>query len=270
MATSAQASAGRFSCYCGEHRSRAVLRGPSFTVVRCDACGACRTDPAPIEQQDLTTSAIEDHRKYEAKFRRILSEVLNEVLRSRSSGRLLDVGCSVGVLMALAAERGFDVYGIETNPRAVEYARERYGDRVKLCLVEESPFPPGFFDVITTNAVLEHVPRPVEFLAEIRKLLRPDGIAVVGVPNFGGWASRLEGADWYGLQPEGHIWQYTPSSLCDVLRRARFSPVHVRTNQLHRKYGSGLRSRTKRALYRAFELLRHGDGLLVTARAAAK
>ncbi|MGH7856046.1 MAG: hypothetical protein ACREQY_01860, partial [Candidatus Binatia bacterium] len=113
MSASPQVHGGDFACYCGERRSVTVLRGPGFEIVRCASCGSHRTAPPPLTQDEATTSAIEDHRKYEAKFRRILSEVLDEVLLHRTGGTLLDVGCSVGVLMSLAAERGFDVYGID-------------------------------------------------------------------------------------------------------------------------------------------------------------
>jgi SAM-dependent methyltransferase len=264
-----ETAGGGHPCYCGETRSRAVLRGTGFTVVRCAACGACRTEPAPLEQDDLTMPAVEDHRRFAEKYRTILREVLDEVLRLRTSGRLLDVGCSVGHLMALAQESGFEAWGIDTNARAVDYACQRFGERVHLGRVETAPFPPASFAAITANAVLEHVVHPVEFLAALRRLLAPGGILVVGVPNFDGWASRLEGARWYGLQPAGHVWQYTPSSLVAVLGRAGFRTLRVRTNQLHRKHGRTFRSRVKRLAYDAFERLRRGDGLLVTATPAA-
>jgi SAM-dependent methyltransferase len=80
----------------------------------------------------------------------------------------------------------------------------------------------GTFDVITMWHVLEHVMNPVEVLAELRSLLKPDGVLVVSVPNFASWQSEVFKGGWFHLDPPRHVLQFEPDTLADCLRRAGF------------------------------------------------
>src|SRR5205807_2037476 len=81
-------------------------------------------------------------------------------------GRLLDVGCSIGLFLDLGRERGWDGVGIEFAPRALAYAREHYGLEVLDVPLEEAGLEPASLDAVGLLSVLEHTNEPRRMLAE--------------------------------------------------------------------------------------------------------
>src|SRR5439155_4283821 len=87
-----------------------------------------------------------------------------------------DVGCSLGLLLYMAKERGFEPCGVDLSLNAVRYARDRLGLSVHQGTLFDARFSDGAFDVVTMVSVLEHVPNPLQTLDEIFRVLRPGGI----------------------------------------------------------------------------------------------
>jgi SAM-dependent methyltransferase len=107
---------------------------------------------------------------------------------------------------------------------------------------ENLPFADGSFDFVSCNHVLEHIFRTEKFVREIRRVLTPNGLAVISVPNTAAWMNRIAflvagqplgsevGAEsvTYGFwprflqkkltafEPSGHIRDFTPRSLKDL------------------------------------------------------
>lgn len=107
-------------------------------------------------------------------------------------GKILDIGCARGDFLDQAARCGFETYGLELSADAAQVARSR-GHRVANALAQEIPFPNHSFNAIHMNHVLEHVPTPIRSLKEIRRLLKPNGLALIEVPNeLGPLAVRLK------------------------------------------------------------------------------
>ncbi|MBN1592196.1 MAG: class I SAM-dependent methyltransferase [Candidatus Coatesbacteria bacterium] len=104
-----------------------------------------------------------------------------EALWSESQGgRLLDAGCSTGKFLEAARERGFEVEGIEPSKYGAEVACKK-GLKVLCGLL--SDLNAGAYDIVTSNHVLEHIVQPVEFMKEIRRVLKSDGFACIEVPG---------------------------------------------------------------------------------------
>lgn len=114
-------------------------------------------------------------------------------------GCALDAGMGPGRLCAELAARGWTVSGIDASPAMVEVAGARIPDaRDRLCCgrVEELPFADASFDLVTATGVLEYSDAP-QALAELARVLRPGGRAVLSYPNpaalYGIWKTRT----WY-------------------------------------------------------------------------
>lgn len=117
-----------------------------------------------------------------------------EILRYIAGGRevdwatlkglkILDWGCGRGRLVAFLIRQGMDAYGVDVDPEAVENGKayltgmQDEADR-RLGLIDSSggvDFPDGFFDVIVSDNVLEHVPDLDQVLSEISRLTKPGG-----------------------------------------------------------------------------------------------
>lgn len=102
--------------------------------------------------------------------------------------RVLDIGCGdAGVIIAFA-ENGARVAGIEPSGKSFQRARvraEEHGVEVDLRngVAEDLPFPDASFDLVILDNVLEHVQDQERTLAEIRRVLRPDGLLYMVTPK---------------------------------------------------------------------------------------
>lgn len=99
-------------------------------------------------------------------------------------GRVLDVGCGIGDMLRYRP----DTLGVDINPSTVEFCKQQ-GLDARLMEPDILPFSDGKFDGVVLDNVLEHLAAPAPLLAEARRVLRADGIFVVGVPGPRGYAS---------------------------------------------------------------------------------
>jgi ubiquinone/menaquinone biosynthesis C-methylase UbiE len=111
----------------------------------------------------------------------------------RPGMRLLDVGCGPGsITLGLAeAVKPGEVVGIDIQAEQVERARSlavsRHAEnlRFEAASIYALPFPDRCFDAAFANGVVMHLAEPVRALAELRRVLRPGGVAGVRDPDFG-------------------------------------------------------------------------------------
>jgi len=109
------------------------------------------------------------------------------LLEPHAGGRLLDYGCGDGTFLALAHDLFPECVGAEIDPRLVEECSARLGGLpgVSFVLTEAlRDAPDGSFDAAVCMEVLEHCtpPRADEVLAELHRLVRPDGVVLISVP----------------------------------------------------------------------------------------
>jgi SAM-dependent methyltransferase len=100
-------------------------------------------------------------------------------------GSWLDVGCGRGfMLRELDALAGWRAVGVDLSPRALRSAAGIAGRAHTLCADGEAlPFPDATFDVATALGTLEHFPDPGRGAAEVARVLKPGGTALIVVPN---------------------------------------------------------------------------------------
>ncbi len=100
---------------------------------------------------------------------------------------VLDAACGTGYGSAILAAAAKSVVGLDIDTKAIEYAVETYGQRddiqfVNGC-VEFTSFEDSSFDLVVSFETVEHTLCPGSHFREIVRLLKPDGIAIVSVPN---------------------------------------------------------------------------------------
>ena len=140
-------------------------------------------------------------------------------------GRLLDVGCGTGYRLSVAQDRGWQAVGVEPSSWAVEIGSERYGVELHCGMLQDQGFADGSFQAVMLEDGIEHVTRPVELLAEVVRVLAPDGVIVVSVPNFGSRRARTRGADWNEVRPPEHLTYLSLGSLRALAARCGLEVV---------------------------------------------
>jgi SAM-dependent methyltransferase len=143
-------------------------------------------------------------------------------LDARVPGELLEIGCGDGGFLQRMRLLGWKVQGIDFDAAAVALAQRKLGPSVRTGQLSEQMFPPGHFDAIVMNHVIEHVDDPLGLLAEVHRILKPGGLFTCVTPNADSWGSRRFGRAWRGLEPPRHINIFSMTALERAARRAGF------------------------------------------------
>lgn len=264
-------------CVCGATRTRTILRADRYCTYgenveqldyelrRCTTCGLVRTWPPPPHEEHAPfrdDSFVGPYLAREELFEQLLMPTVEDVARLRPPpGRLVDVGANTGLIVRSASASGYTATGVELNEAAVEIARARGLDMICSPL-ETAGFLPDSLDVIVLSATAEHVEEIDEMFSLCRELLVPGGLLYVSnSPNIRSWGWWRERALWYGLQPTGHVWQFSPSTLRSVFERNGYRVVGARTYNLHRDFGRNKKERVRRAMFALAERAGLGDAL---------
>lgn len=127
-------------------------------------------------------------------------------------GKLLDVGCGNGRFLRSMRTLGWQVQGVEFNGKSVEFCRYT-GLDVHAGDLVSARFPADSFDVITVRHVIEHIPTPQEFMAELARILKPGGRLVIETPNFSSLGWTLFGTRWYAAGIPYHLMLFSQGNL---------------------------------------------------------
>jgi len=132
---------------------------------------------------------------------RVFGEMIREWRRRQHAStvlNVLDAGCGDGInLVGLRRIEGdehlvMNVFGVDYNPLRLGRAEKAEPTaRLHLASLDQLPYGDGTFDVVLCNHVVEHVPDFALALAELFRVVRPEGLVIVGVPNEGCLIARL-------------------------------------------------------------------------------
>lgn len=219
--------------------------GPHLEILqRCPDCGfvTARID-APLDARSLyegdyfTGEEYLDYRADEAFFRRNFARRLKQILRRRSSGRLLELGAAYGFFLDLARHH-FEVVGYEVNPEAVRFAREALHLDVRQddFLAATTTDLGGPVDVTVLWDVIEHLDRPDRFIAHVAEVSRPGALLYVTTGDIGSRLARLRGRQWRMIHPPSHLHYFDRRTLPRLLANHGFRTLEVRSVGVARSF----------------------------------
>ena len=219
---------------CHDESWRHLYHRQGWDFARCTTCGLVRLDPIPTNDQ------LADH--YGARFESGNYEPSKSVERlstlcgvfdefaTRRSGRIFDVGCFDGGLLDIAADAGWETWGLDYQGPAVEIAQAKHPGRIAVGPLESYEPPRGDFDVVTGVGVIEHLRQPDAFTRFAAKALKPGGLLVVQTPDRGSLPAMVLGRYWPPVAPPEHIWYFNRTNLRRLLGEAGFETLQVRAH----------------------------------------
>jgi SAM-dependent methyltransferase len=168
-------------------------------------------------------------------FSRMVGRGIANLLRltGRLSGDVLDFGCGPGYLIPHLLDLGLPIRcaGVDSSETSVTRANERFRDNpawrgAAVLRGMPSPFPDAGFRVVTCIETLEHLPDHIlrSYLAEIRRLLHPQGVALFTTPH----AEDLDAnfvycpfcdTEFHRMQ---HVQSFSTRSMAELLHAAGF------------------------------------------------
>ncbi|MCX8053677.1 MAG: class I SAM-dependent methyltransferase [Armatimonadetes bacterium] len=210
---------------CGGDGVSFLVSKNGYRVYQCRSCGFAFTHPQPECLSDQYDSGYFDLYQKRRKFRLKRSVArLKQIELIIPPGRLLDIGCSLGYFVEAANARGWQASGIDISKYAAQEAR-KLGLNVFSGTVEGFGFPEESFDCVTMWDVLEHVPDPTAHMLEVRRIIAPGGLVVIGTPDLGHPAFRIKRERWRHLKPAEHINYFCRSSIRRLLVNTGFDIV---------------------------------------------
>jgi 2-polyprenyl-3-methyl-5-hydroxy-6-metoxy-1,4-benzoquinol methylase len=170
---------------------------------------------------DSSSSYVAKAKEASAKFYLSLLE------RYVSKGRLLEIGCSTGIVLRVAADRGWEVFGEEINEEAVSIAEESFNiNAIKVGPLNRGMFPNSFFSLVLMLDVLEHFSNPLELIEILREKLKQGGSLFLITPNINSISAKVLKGKWLHLFLE-HLCLYSPQSITFLLERFKFKTLKL-------------------------------------------
>jgi ubiquinone/menaquinone biosynthesis C-methylase UbiE len=237
---------------CGSAKARHLYRVWDYFMqnpniegdyVQCEECGLVYQNPRP-SNEELAKLYPEEYLPFtvilnpETQGGHFIQSIrtaglrkrCQAIIRSKSGGRLLDIGCGTGdFLIAMAQIPGWELHGVELSPDAARIAGQR-GLNIFTGMLEQAAYPQEFFDAITLWDVFEHLPDPSKSLMEIHRVLKPDGMVVLRLPNARSLNARLFGPYWAGFDFPRHLYVFDPNTLRQMLKQHGFKVLSITSN----------------------------------------
>ncbi|MBU2541435.1 MAG: class I SAM-dependent methyltransferase [Candidatus Omnitrophica bacterium] len=178
-------------CNINKYRQIYQERG-TLAIVKCLGCGLLYVNPRLKEPEKIYWGEADKYFKearliFEGKSRHHRDQNyiqdLKLIYKYKPSGNFLDVGTNMGFFLRNAKGWSWNLYGVEPSSSLSEIARKYFSLNVKTAFLQDAGFKNSFFDVVTMTDVFEHLSEPGEVLEEVKRILKPDGILFIKVPN---------------------------------------------------------------------------------------
>src|SRR5215475_8060699 len=177
--------------------------------LRCQVCSQLVVQVGAMEAAELRTLAAVEDRHWWYKERRNL--LARELRRLPGPGLALDIGAAAGGNTRVMRECGWRPVAVEYAPTAALIACERGVDVVRGD-ARELPMRTGSLDLVTAFDVLEHIEEDYLAAAEITRVLRPGGTALIAVPaDMALWSAHDEAVN--------HVRRYDRDGLTQVITK---------------------------------------------------
>ncbi len=142
-------------------------------------------------------------------------------------GVLVDIGCGNGQYLRTARQLGWEAWGLDLDPKAVQTA-QKTGATVVQGGFPDTGLPSGQFDVVTLSHVIEHVHAPLAAVKEVFRILKPGGQVWLATPNLDSFGRSRFRSDWRGLEPPRHLVLFTRHSLEKALISTGFADIEYK------------------------------------------
>ncbi|MDH5216073.1 MAG: class I SAM-dependent methyltransferase [Gammaproteobacteria bacterium] len=178
------------------HTGVVVDEKDGYKVVDCIACQFKHVIPLPSEQElkqvyqeeyykdekpQYVAHYLEDKDWWDSVYAERY-QVFSQYVPTNSR-KVVDIGAGPGLFALRGQELGWEVVAVEPSKQAALHIRELGVEVVEAFIDDKLVEKLDTYDVVHTSAVLEHIPNPREFLLKAARLLKPEGIMCIVVPN---------------------------------------------------------------------------------------
>lgn len=215
---------------CGSEKMTPVKKYERCFLVKCGRCGFVFVHRQPtLEELHNIYNQYPIFQTISPTTLKRYDEILNYLESFRKTNNLIDIGSGDGYFSEHAMKHGWNVYGTEFTDAKVEFSR-RKGITMHKGVLDVKNYSPGFFDVIISIEVIEHINNPLEEIAKFRELLRPGGVVYLTTPNFNSVSKLLLGKNWNIVAYPEHLSYYTKKTLKHLFESNGFETGSIITS----------------------------------------
>lgn len=147
-----------------------------------------------------------------------------KLINSQSEkGTILDIGAGVGDFLLTAKNDGWNIIGIEPSEKAKTIAVKKGVSFVN----DVSEIESHSLDIITMWHVLEHVPNLEHQIAELKRMIKPNGTIIIAVPNFNSFDANYYGKFWAAFDVPIHLWHFSKTAIKKLFAQQNLELVKV-------------------------------------------
>lgn len=227
-------------CYlCGKNnfniKNQKTRDNPNIKVIQCCYCSLttlnshAHLNKISYEHGNMHKTKINSKEDYQ----KLLNDCYNDDYRRSIKFKnlildkeILDFGCGAGGFLKLVNNKAKNIYGVEIDNITKFYDKEI---KIKKNIKDFQKK----FDIITLFHVLEHIPEPINFLIDLKKYIKPNGIIIIEVPN-----DNDALISYYKLKPfknftywSLHLYSYNKKTLNIICQKANFNKITINNYQ---------------------------------------
>ncbi|CAH8282839.1 methyltransferase family protein [Mariniflexile fucanivorans] len=216
------------------------VSGELFSLIENETYGFLETTPQPSSEFLPDYYISEDYISHTDSKRNIFENVYHLVRKislkqklklinkfSSEQKTLLDVGCGTGDFLQTAQQNNWMVSGIEPNQEARSIANKKTYNSV-FDTEQLLKFEPKSFDAITLWHVLEHLPNLEEHIQILNKLLKPNGVLIIAVPNYKSYDATFYKEYWAAFDVPRHLWHFNRTSISKLVSKISMKVVKIK------------------------------------------
>jgi len=235
---------------CGSGKIRNIFEKNKFErdweLNQCQLCKQHFTHPTPTLSEISSFYANNYHNDLRTEegaeniFNTKYLRYIDTIKKHLKSGRIIDVGCSTGLLVHLLNQNGFKAEGIELNKTSAEWGKQNYDVTIHSNPLEQCEYEHEALDAILFTDVLEHTQHPCNYLKMAGQYLTSKGIALVTFPDINSIESRYKYFCsklfrrkwiWGNCYIPLHIWEFTPATAQACFNKAGFEVIDFQRSQ---------------------------------------
>ncbi|APY10984.1 methyltransferase [Seonamhaeicola sp. S2-3] len=216
------------------------VSGENFELIQNKEFGFLETHPQPTieklpeyyKSEDYISHTDSKRNLFEKIYHLVRRIALNKKLKLINSFKtenksLLDFGCGTGDFLQTAQKNSWLVTGIEPNEDARNIANKKTNNSV---FNSEAFFKlkENTFDVITLWHVLEHLPNLEEHVNILKKLLKPNGVLIIAVPNYKSYDAQFYKQFWAAFDVPRHLWHFNKTSIFKLFSKVSMKVIKTK------------------------------------------
>ncbi len=235
------------------------VSGEVFELIQNSEFGFLETSPLPASEklpdyynsEDYISHTNSKRNFFEYAYHLVrgisLKNKLNLINSYSTKGKnLLDIGCGTGDFLKKAQKNNWKISGIEPNEKARTMANKKTNNSV-FGVEALLKFEAYSFDVITLWHVLEHLPSLENQMTMFKKLLKPNGVLIIAVPNYKSYDAKHYAEFWAAFDVPRHLWHFNKVSVSKLVAKFQMEVVKTKlmwfdafyVSMLSEKYKTG-------------------------------